>query len=289
MRLAPLTGMHTQVQHRSIADHPWRIAAIVTIVANVVFNYATALSGAHSWSVAEVSATYPTLFTPAGYAFSIWGLIYGATLVYAVMALLPSQLDVRMHDRVAPWLVLTNALGMLWLLLFTSESLGPSVLVILAMFTSSLLAYSIASDHVKSEGLSRWWRAPFALWLGWLAVASLANLNVALVAATGQFGPFAGPVWACVLLIAAAAFALTIEMLYDDPIVAFVVSWAAAAIAVASWDQATLVAVVAALVSVKTLLWGATSVLFRFFPMPSRYKKAAGVALHYDPAHPDGM
>jgi hypothetical protein len=281
--------MHTQAHHRSALDHPWRIAALVTIVANVVLNYATALSGARSWSVAEVSDSYPSLFTPAGYAFSIWGLIYGASLVYAVMALMPNQLEVRLHDRVAPWLLLTNALGMLWLLLFTGEALGPSVLVILAMFTSSLLAYSIASDHLKSEGLSRWWRVPFALWLGWLSVATLANLNVALVAATGFTGPFAGPVWASVLLIAAAAFALTIEILYDDPVIPFVLSWAAAAIAVAAWEQATLVAVVAALVSVKSLLWGTASALFQFFPVPRRYQRAAGAALHYDPAHPDSL
>lgn len=281
--------MHTRVQHRAILDHPWRIAALVTIVANVVFNYATSLNSNSSLNVTDASNRYASLFTPASYAFVIWGLIYGATLVYAVMALLPSQLNVRMHDRLAPWLMLTNALGMLWILLFTGGQLGPSVLVILAMFTSSLLAYSLATDHLKAEGLSRWWRAPFALWMGWLAVAALANLNIALVAAAGSDSVFAGPVWPCVLLCAAAAFALTIEMLYGDAIVPAVVSWAAAAIAVAAWQESTLVAVVAALVSVKSLLWAAASLLFEAFPIPMRYKKAAGRALHFDPAHPDGM
>jgi hypothetical protein len=281
--------MHTRAHPHSVLDHPWRIAALVTIVANVVFNYATALSGDPSFNVAATSSAYASLFTPAGYAFSIWGLIYGASLVYAVLALLPAQLHVRMHDRVAPWLMLTNALGILWLLLFTGDQLGPSVLVILAMFTSSLLAFSLATDHVKGEGLSHWWRAPFALWLGWLAVAALANLNIALVAAGGSDSVFSGPVWASLLVCAAAGFALTVQVLYDDAIVPFVVSWAAAAIAVATWQESTLVAVVAVLVSIKTLLWAATSLLFDAFPIPLRYQRAAGRALHYDPAHPDGM
>jgi hypothetical protein len=281
--------MHTRVQQQSILDHPWRIAALVTVVANVVFNYATALSSDHSFNIAEASSRYPSLFMPADYAFSIWGVIYGASLVYAVMALLPAQLNVRLHDRVAPWLMLTNALGVLWLLLFTSAQIGPSVLVILAMFTASLLAYSLANDHVKAEGLSHWWRAPFALWLGWLAVASLANLNIALVAAAGIDSVFAGPVWASLLVCAAAGFALTMQVLHGDAVVPFVVSWAAAAIAVATWEASTLVAVVAALVSIKTLLWAAASLLFDAFPIPLRYRQAAGKALHYDPAHPDGM
>lgn len=281
--------MHTRAHPHSVLDHPWRIAALVTIVANVVFNYATALSGDASFSVAATSSAYPSLFTPASYAFSIWGLIYGASLVYAVLALLPAQLHVRMHDRVAPWLMLTNALGILWILLFTGDQLGPSVLVILAMFTSSLLAFSLATDHLKVEGLSHWWRAPFALWLGWLAVAALANLNIALVAAGGSDSVFSGPVWASLLVCAAAGFALTVQVLYDDAVVPFVVSWAAAAIAVATWQESTLIAVVAVLVSIKTLLWAGTSLLFDAFPIPPRYQRAAGRALHYDPAHPDGM
>lgn len=279
--------MHTQVQHRSILDHPWRIAALIAIVANVVFNVVSSWS--HSLSVADTSALYPSLFTPAGYTFAIWALIYGATVAYGVLALTPAQFDVAMHDRVAPWLVLTNALAMLWITLFTSEQLGPSVLIILAMGTSSALGYSIATEHVKSEGLSRWWRAPFALWLGWLGVATLANLNVALVAAGGMDSAFATPVWACVMLCLATAAALCMNMVYGDAIVPLVVSWAATGIAVARWEESTLVAVVAALVAVKTLLWAGATLLFDAFPIPAGYRKAAGKALHYDPAHPDGM
>jgi translocator protein len=281
--------MHTRAHRQPIFDHPWRIAALVAIVANVVFNYATALNAEHSFNLVEASSRYPSLFTPAGYAFVIWGVIYGASLTYAVLALLPTQLNVHMHDRIAPWLLLTNVLGILWTLLFTGHQLGPSVLVMLAMFTASLLAYSIANEHLKAERLSRWWRAPFALWLGWLAVASLANLNLALAAVGGSDSVFAGPVWASLLLCTAAGFALTIEMLFDDAVVPFVVSWAAAAIAVATWNDSTLVAVVAALIAVRALLWGAASLLFDAFPIPQRYRKAAGRALHYDPAHPDGM
>jgi hypothetical protein len=281
--------MHTRAQYQSILDHPWRIAALVTIVANVVINYATALSDEQSFGMSDASSRYPSLFTPAVYGFAIWGVIYGASLVYAVMSLLPAQLNVRLHDRVAPWLMLTNALGMLWQLLFIDGQLGPSVLVILAMFTSSLLAYSLANDHVKGERLSQWWRAPFALWLGWLAVAALTNLNIALVVAGGSASVFAGPVWASLLVCAAAGFALTIEVLHGDAVVPFVVSWASAAIAVAAWEQSTLVAVVATLVSLKTLLWAGTSLLFDAYPIPRRYQLAAGRALHFDPAHPDGM
>jgi hypothetical protein len=279
--------MHTQVQQRSLLDHPWRIAALIAIVANVVFNVVSSWS--HSLNVADTSARFPSLFTPASYTFAIWAIIYGATVAYGVLAITPAQLEVRLHDRVAPWLLLTNVLAMLWVGLFTSEQMGPSVLVILAMLTSSFLAYSLASDHVRSEGLSQWWRAPFALWLGWLTVATLANLSSAFVAAGGMDSAFASPIWACAMLIVAAAAALGVNMVYGDAVVPLVVSWAATGIAVARWEDSTLVAVVAALVAVKTLLWAGATLLFDAFPIPLRYRQAAGKALHYDPAHPDGL
>jgi len=110
--------MLSQAQPKTILQYPWRIASLVSVFANVTFNVVNGRFGASGSTVADVSDKYPTLFTPAGFAFAIWGLIYGATLLYAVSALLPSQLDVRLHDRVAPWLLATNVLSSLWLLCF---------------------------------------------------------------------------------------------------------------------------------------------------------------------------
>jgi translocator protein len=246
--------MSTRAEHNTPLNHPWRIAALVAVVANVTFNFLDGRIGTHTRTVADVSAKYPSLFTPAGYAFAIWGLIYASTLVYAVAALLPSQLNVRFHDRVAPWLVLTNALPSLWISLFTAEYLGPSVLVIGAMLTSASMMYSIASEQLSSEQLSRWWRVPFGLWLGWLLVATLANVSVALLAAGWSGWPLTGAIWTVLMLCAAGLVALAIDILFLDPVVPFVVSWAAAAIAIEHWQDSTLVAVVAVAVAAKTLL-----------------------------------
>ncbi len=254
--------MSTYIRPHTVLDHPWRIAALVTVVANVTFNCLDGRIGTHTRTVADVSAQYPSLFTPAGYAFGIWGLIYGSTLLYAVLALLPSQLEVRLHDRVAPWLVVTNALASLWISLFSAEYLGPSVLVIGAMLTASVVMYAIASQHLASERLSRWWRVPFGLWLGWLSVAGIANLGSALTAADWSGWPLSGPIWAAIMLCAVGLMALAVDILFLDPVVPFVVSWAAAAIAVEHWQDSTLVAVVAAAVSAKALLLATRVLVF---------------------------
>jgi translocator protein len=275
--------MHTQIQRRTVVDHPWRIAALVAVVFNVTYNYVNEWLGSHARNVAQVSADYQSLFTPASYAFAIWGVIYGATLFYAVVALLPRQLDVRFHDRVAPWLVLTNALASLWISLFTSEHLGPSVLIILAMLTASGFMYALANEHMASEKLSRWWRVPFALWVGWLSVAAIANVSLALVAAGWDGWPLSAPIWACIMLLAAAVVALGLNIVYRDPVVPLVIAWASVAIAVARWEDSTLVAVVGMLVALKALLWAGSTLLFDAYPIPKKYIDAGRRALRVRP------
>src|SRR6187402_2329620 len=120
--------MDPHFQPRLLLAHPWRIAALVTVVTNATFGFASQAQAGPGERVADVSARYANPFTPAGYAFAIWGLIYGATLAYAVFALLPRQLSVRLHDRVAPWLTLLNALAVVWVLSFSAGQLVLSLL-----------------------------------------------------------------------------------------------------------------------------------------------------------------
>lgn len=210
-------------------------------------------------SVAEVSAAYPSLFTPAGYAFSIWGLIYASTIAYAIFALLPRQRSIRMHNRIAPWLISTNLLGILWLIIFTREHVGLSVTVIVAMLFASARMYQVANGHLSTENLGAWWRVPFSLWVGWLSVATIANISVALLANGWHGEPFTPGVWAMILLTVAAALGAAITGLFKDPTVSLVVSWAAAAIAVARWQEERPVATVAVILATLMLLWAAVS------------------------------
>jgi hypothetical protein len=272
---------------RPIVAHPWRIAALVATVANITFNLINGHVGVPTPSVAEISARYPTLLTPAGYGFAIWGVIYGATLLYAMFALLPSEAGVRMHDRVAPWLTVLNALASLWVALFTVEQLGPSVLISGAMLAAAFMIYTIISDHIVSEHLSRWWRAPFGLWVGWLSVALLVNLNVALVGAGWEGWPSAA-LWASAALVLAAIGAHSVGSLFLDPILAFVVAWAALAIGAQQAHESTLVTVVAIAVTLKCTWLGTRLLAFSTLPIPRYLREGVERQLRFSPARATG-
>jgi hypothetical protein len=279
--------MNNTYQPRSILAHPWRIAALVATVANITFNLVNGRVGTPTPDVAEVSARYPTLLTPSSYAFAIWGVIYGATLLYAALALLPSEMDTRLHDRVAPWLVVLNALSSLWVALFTTDQLGPSVLICGAMLASAFMLYSISSDHIVSEHISRWWRVPFGLWGGWLSVALLVNVNVALTAAGWEGWPSAA-LWASLMLVAAAVVAHAAGALFLDPVLAFVVAWAGIAIGAAHVHDSALVTVVAIAVSLKCLWLGTRLLAFNTLPIPRSIRDAVERQLRFDPSQVTG-
>lgn len=270
----------SHAEPNSIFQHPWRIASLVGVVANVTYNLVSSRLDPGTRSVADVSDSHPTLFTPAGYAFAIWGIIYGASLVYAVMALMPSQWHVRLHDRVAPWFLLTNALTSLWVSLFMADQLGPATLIIAATLTSCIYVYSLASDHLISEHLSHFWRLPFGLWMGWIAVATLATIDISLSAAG-----FGGDsvLWTCALLLAASVVAVAAAGLFLDPVVPFVVAWATAAIAVAHFEDSTLVGVVATLVAVKSASLGVRLAFFSGLPISRGERERMEQSLRYMP------
>ncbi|RYZ08655.1 MAG: hypothetical protein EOO73_07320 [Myxococcales bacterium] len=276
--------MYGIAEPKTLFQHPWRLAALVGVVANVTYNFVYSRVGAAAPTVADVSHAYPTLFTPAGYAFAIWGLIYGASLVYAVLALMPKQLGVVMHDRVAPWMLLTNALASLWVSLFSQEQLGPSTLIIAATLVSAIVMYSMVSDHLVSEHLSHWWRVPFGLWLGWLSVATLANFNIAFSAAGWSGFPLSEPLWTSVLVAFAGLVAVAVGGLFLDPVVPFVIAWAAFAIAMANAQQSSWVAFVAIVVALKALLTGMRLSLFSTLPIPRAHRERIEAMLRFVPA-----
>ncbi len=276
--------MLSEAAPKTIFQHPWRIASLVGVVSNVTYNFVYSRVGVPTPTVADVSNAYPTLFTPAGYAFAIWGLIYGATLLYAVLALLPNQLNVAFHDRAAPWMLLTNALASLWVSLFSQGQLGPSTLIIAATLVCTIVMYAMASDHLVSEHLSHWWRLPFGLWLGWLSVASLANLNISLSAAGWHGFLMSEALWTSLLLAFAALVASAVAGLFLDPVVPFVVAWAALAIAVAHFEQSTWVGVVASVVALKCAWLGARLCLFNGLPIPRGEREEIEARLRFVPA-----
>ncbi len=220
----------------------WRFAALFTSVANAAFGALQERLGVGGRSMAEVTDSYPNLFRPAGYAFSIWAVIYAAFIGYAAWSLSAGQRDVRAHDRVAPPLALANVLCGVWTVAYRHEHIGLTVALIAATLGCGVWMYVNARAAVTTGAFGRVAAAPFSLFLGWISVATIANVTIALVAAGWQGGAVAPPVWAALLLAVAASLGAVIAFRHRDAVFPLVVAWAAVAIAVQQVAASRLVA-----------------------------------------------
>jgi len=211
----------------------WRWLAALSVVGNIGLNYWANTHPFNGRTMGTVSATYPTLLTPAGYAFSIWGLIFLALTVYAVWQLLPAQQTVQLPDAVARPLTLASVATAAWVVLFAYELLAVSVLVMLLILGALIVAFGRVRRRVRAALAPRWVSVPFALYLGWISVASVINITIGLRALGWQTPDNVSVLLTFGLLAVVVALGLIVGSVFRSAVYPLVVAWALVAIWVA--------------------------------------------------------
>jgi tryptophan-rich sensory protein len=208
---------------------PFVIANLLGYIVVLVVNYLANALPIGGRTPGEVSGMFPTLFTPAGYTFAIWGLIYLLLLGFVVY-------QARFWGKEAPaflhrigWLFLLScAANAAWLPAFHYLQLGLSLLVILVLL-GSLIGIYLRLDIGKSSPTpaEKWLvHLPFSVYLGWVSVATIANASI-LLTHLGWEGQPGGPQFWTVLVIAVAVgLGLAALLLRRDFGFALVIVWA---------------------------------------------------------------
>lgn len=232
----------------------WRWIALAAVVANVAFNYLSMTVLRFGVHPATLTDRYGPLFHLAPYAFSIWGLIYGGFVAYAVYALYPWQREVTLHDRLSIPLTVANLLASAWIVAFQNNFVGSSMVIMLMIVGTAIVLYVRSRDASLTARsyapTSRLVGAPFSLFLGWISVAAIANtaLYVKYIGLDAN-QPLAA-LWAASLLVVAFLIGLGVASRYRDFIVPAVVSWASFAVWAATRNESGTVMVFAFVVGV---------------------------------------
>jgi benzodiazapine receptor len=227
------------------------LATIVTIAFNGI-SQSLPIGGHTS---ADISNKYTTFFTPANYAFAIWGLIYLLLMAFGVYQALPGQRQ-NPNTRKIGWLfILSCVLNCTWITLFQYDQILPSVIVIIA-FLLTLVAIYVRLDigRARVSTADRWLlHLPFSVYLGWLSVATIANIAVLGVAQNwGNPLGIAAPTWAAIMLVVATLVGLILAITRRD--VAYVLVFAWAFTAIINKQSATPVVTTTAAITVIVLL-----------------------------------
>jgi len=175
----------------------------------------------------EVSARYTTPLTPADYAFSIWGLIFLGLLVYAGWQLLPAQRANPLPDAVAKPLTVANVATATWVVLFAHEQLLASVGIMLVILVAVILTYGRARNLIRTTHVApRWVSIPFALFLGWISVATVLNVTIGLQAAGVNLSGNSVDNLVYFLLAVIIGLMLTLARVFQERVLPLVAAWA---------------------------------------------------------------
>lgn len=233
----------------------WTIVGIVILT--ILFNGLANALPLNNQTTGEISDRFEVFFVPAGYVFSIWGLIYLGLLAFAIYQAMPAQ---RENPRLRSiWIAfLTGALAnMFWLFLWHYEQFLLTLFAMLILLGSLIVIYLRLGIHrAKVSKGERWLvHLPFSIYLGWITVATIANVT-SLLEFYGWNGWGISPaIWAVIMLIAGTIIASAVSLTRADTAYMLVIMWAFAGIAVKHADTRS-VALSATLATVVTgLMW----------------------------------
>lgn len=206
-----------------------------------------------------------TLIAPAGPAFSIWSVIYLGLIGYSMWQLRPNQAASRRQRLLGYPMAASLLLNAAWILSIQFGSLALSVLMIILLLTVLVVAFRIClaipsqspSETVLVDGV-------IGLYLGWVCVATAANITAALQAAGFSGWGIPAEVWAVVVLSVAGLVGMGLAHAGNGRIVpALSLCWGLAWVAVSRITGSLVSTPTALAAAIWAMLVAATTIVLR--------------------------
>ena len=218
-----------------------QILNILFFTATIYVNYASSVGVFNNSTQAAISGKYQTLFTPASYGFSIWGIIYLLLLgfvIYQSRSLFVSVSDDRFIEKTGGWFILSCIANSLWCYLFVCDHILLSTFVI--FFILFCLLQILQRNKIKRNKapittiVFLWW--PFIIYSGWLTVACIANVTIYLTKIGWDGWGLSPQGWTFILIGIATLLNLIVTWRQNMREFALVGAWGLVAIGVANTE-----------------------------------------------------
>ena len=173
----------------------------------------------------EVSALYPSLFTPAGFTFSIWSVIY-LLLIGFVIAQFSIQ-SKPYFTELSLWLLATCIFNMSWILVWHYQLVYASVLIMLLLLFSLTKIFLLIQQNKLTTWKEKFFiKLTFTFYLSWICVATIANISALLVSLAWEGGFLSPSSWTITMISVASLVGIFITERYRDPAFLLVLIWA---------------------------------------------------------------
>jgi hypothetical protein len=188
----------------------------------------------NGYTTGEISDLYPNLFVPAGFTFSIWGVIYLLLLgyvIYSSSVLWKRDETNPLLEAIIPsanYFVLTCGLNGVWIMMWHLLLVDLSLLFMFWLLATLILLYIKLQPHrSKLKGvINLFIYVPFVVYLGWISVAAIANTTALLVHHKWNGFGMDAVMWSCIMITIAALLGAFFSIFRRDFFYTLVVVWA---------------------------------------------------------------
>lgn len=177
----------------------------------------------NGYTTGELSAMYPNLFVPAGFTFSIWGVIYLLLILWVGYFLIPYDQKAKEYDetKIGKLFFVSCLLNAAWILAWHYQLIELSLLIMLGILGSLLWMYRGIAD-IKFHWIVK---VPISIYLGWISVATIAN-STALLVYYGIDGGSNASAYSTMMVLIASILGLFFAIVKKDIFYALVIIWA---------------------------------------------------------------
>jgi len=218
------TGHGDVVDSNMLKTLSLRLLALASFAFMLVMNVLATTLPLNGQATNEISDRYDTLFAPIGFTFAIWGVIYLLLGVYTVVQLVTDNSMIRV---ITPWFIGSSVLNGAWIVAWHYEVLWLAAVIIVGLLWTLIRINQHTTAERVTLGSTLTIRVPFAVYSGWVTVATVANISALLVQVGFVEGLWlSAEAWTVVILVVAAAIGSVTALVNSSPSYALVLVWA---------------------------------------------------------------
>ncbi|MHC1739596.1 MAG: tryptophan-rich sensory protein [Anaerolineaceae bacterium] len=205
-----------------------QLLVILAVIATITINALADILPINGLGTGQISDTFKVFFVPAGYVFSIWGVIYLGFIAYAVYQALPSQRENPRLKSISNLFLLSSLANCAWIFLWHYQLFVWTLVAMFTLLVSLILIYVRLGIGRQAVSRAETWLAhvPFSIYLGWITVATIANVTSVLDFVKWNGFGIAPQIWAAIMLAVGVLVAGLMAVTRRDLAYLLVLVWA---------------------------------------------------------------
>ncbi|MBI9102482.1 MAG: tryptophan-rich sensory protein [Spirochaetales bacterium] len=216
---------------KTVSLYSWGVINLIAFIAVIIVNGLANAIPLNGIGTGELSDLYPNLFVPTGLTFAIWGIIYlllAGFSLYGMAAAIKKTQETQILQQIGPWFLISCLANISWIFAWHWKKVELSLVFMLIILFSLIVIYIKLSTKSGNPGKIVFilTKLPFSVYLGWITVATVANITALLVNLNWKGFGLSETAWTVMIL--SVVIILTCIVIYREKDMGFtlVVLWA---------------------------------------------------------------